>query len=395
MEGAFRVLATDEPDEDLATLAAELGRLHAMAGRLDAGSDRVELALRLAEMLWLPEVLCEALVTKAVILDNSGRVHEGLALVAYALELALEQDLASTALRAYNNLAETLARQSRYEDVLERAGQGVALARKVGDRVWEGILLDTTTYPLMMLGRWDEAVQRGTELGQLQGVSGPFGLILAAPLCEIHVHRGQVEEARRLLSRFARSASAADIEERTAFEAATAIVLRAEGRPAEALVAAEAAFEARDQLGPSSQAVKFGFVEAAEAALALGDLAKAEELLAIAEGLRPGQLSPYLHAQALRLRARLAAAQGDAGQVAGGYKGAAGLFQELGAPFWLAVTQLEHAKWLAAQGRRAEAGPLLDAAEPVFERLRAAPWGARLRTARRSLLAGVPAAGPG
>ena len=43
-------------------------------------------------------------------------------------------------------------------------------------------------------------------------------------------------------------------------------------------------------------------------------------------------------------------------------------------PFYLAVTQLEHAEWLAAQGASDEAEPLLAEAREIFERLEAAPW---------------------
>ena len=42
-----------------------------------------------------------------------------------------------------------------------------------------------------------------------------------------------------------------------------------------------------------------------------------------------------------------------------GFKTAAGGFREYNFPFWLAVTELEHGEWLAAQGRGAEAEPLL------------------------------------
>jgi len=38
------------------------------------------------------------------------------------------------------------------------------------------------------------------------------------------------------------------------------------------------------------------------------------------------------------------------------------------------VTQLEHGEWLAGQGRRDEAEPLLAEARETFERLEAAPW---------------------
>jgi hypothetical protein len=57
-----------------------------------------------------------------------------------------------------------------------------------------------------------------------------------------------------------------------------------------------------------------------------------------------------------------------------GYKAAAGGFREYNFPFWLAVAQLEHAEWLAAHGRGAEAEPLLTEAREIFERLQAIPW---------------------
>jgi hypothetical protein len=38
------------------------------------------------------------------------------------------------------------------------------------------------------------------------------------------------------------------------------------------------------------------------------------------------------------------------------------------------VTELEHAEWLAAEGRREEAEPLLASARETFEQLKATPW---------------------
>ena len=54
MTSAFEILKHDEPDEDLAMLAAQLGRLHFFAGHLDEAADTIELALGVAESLWLP-----------------------------------------------------------------------------------------------------------------------------------------------------------------------------------------------------------------------------------------------------------------------------------------------------------------------------------------------------
>ena len=55
MEEAFAVLTGDEPDADLATLAAELGRLHFFKGEIDLAAERIDTAIEIAESLWLPE----------------------------------------------------------------------------------------------------------------------------------------------------------------------------------------------------------------------------------------------------------------------------------------------------------------------------------------------------
>ena len=54
-----------------------------------------------------------------------------------------------------------------------------------------------------------------------------------------------------------------------------AVVRRAEGRPADALAAAERAFAFRDELSIVETGVKLSLIEAVEAALALRDLDKA------------------------------------------------------------------------------------------------------------------------
>ena len=43
-------------------------------------------------------------------------------------------------------------------------------------------------------------------------------------------------------------------------------------------------------------------------------------------------------------------------------------------PFWLALTELEHAESLIGEGRADEAEPLLAEAREIFERLKATPW---------------------
>jgi tetratricopeptide (TPR) repeat protein len=160
-------------------------------------------------------------------------------------------------------------------------------------------------------------------------------------------------------------------------------LLRAQGQHAEALGAAERALATLGELAITDPRIKHGLVEAIEAALALPDLDKAEELLAIPASLEPGELTPFLQANTARLRARLDAARGNPEQVEERFRSAASLFREFDLVFHLAVTQLEHAEWLAGQGRAKDAQPLLVEARETFDRLQATPW--LLRAARVTL----------
>src|SRR5207248_6520777 len=108
-------------------------------------------------------------------------------------------------------------------------------------------------------------------------------------------------------------------------------------------------------------------------ALAMGDAATADELLAVVEGMPPGLRPPYLEAQARRLRARV---QGNE-PVAGGYAAAAGQFHDMEIPFWEAVSRLEQAEALVAVGEGEAAAEPLRAARAEFERLEARRWLAR------------------
>ena len=90
--------------------------------------------------------------------------------------------------------------------------------------------------------------------------------------------------------------------------------------------------------------------------------------------LRAGDQTPFQRAQAARFGARLEIARGEADGVERGFKSAVGLYREIGTPFWLAMTLLEHSEWLVDQGRAEDAKPLLNEARDIFVRLRATPW---------------------
>src|SRR5439155_4667084 len=122
---------------------------------------------------------------------------------------------------------------------------------------------------------------------------------------EIHLHRGQLEDAHAVLDLFAYLDGTDDTQNRAQHAAARAAVLRADGLLVEALAAGGDAAAMAADLHIGFQGVKQGLVEAAESALALGERERVSELLAGVETLKPGLRPPYLEAQAHRIRARL------------------------------------------------------------------------------------------
>jgi class 3 adenylate cyclase/tetratricopeptide (TPR) repeat protein len=387
MDRSFQVLKDDPPDEDLAMLAAQVGRFFFFAGERDLAAERIEQALEIAEPMWFPEVLSQALNTKSLILLAKGRRREGIALLKYALEVALENDLGSAALRAYNNLSELVSQADQYEEARDIVGRGLSLARKLGNRFWERILLGQS-YPLMALGDWDQVLAQGRELA-VENISTARGAFLSSlgVVPQIHLARGDLEGAKRPLKLFEDARDSDDVQERSNYALGTALIDMAEGHPADALAHAIAAMELSEAQGWGSETAKEAFGAAVEAALALGDTAKAEELISFVEDLPPGYVPQMIRAHCSRFRGRLAAIEGAAERAEQEFKAAAGSFRELATPFPLAVTQLEYAEWLVQEGRAEEAAPLLSEARGTFERLGATPWLERVDRAGAGRLA--------
>ncbi len=386
MERSFDVLANEERSFGLAMLAAQLARVLFFSGRSEEAMARNELALEIAEALELPEVLSHALNSKSVFLDALGRHQEARLLLRYALDLALENDLSEAALRAYNNLAGQADFGARPREALEHVRAMSELAQRVGDRESgrqaRGWIVDL----LGELGEWDEAVALAQERGA-EAVSGQPRAALDAIPFFIFLERGELEEARRRLDEFAGSVDQSDRQARAAYSFREARMLLAERRPAEALAAADDALAG--QLGIGYWTTEAGLEAALEAATAVGDAAKVDELLSIIEGAQPGHVSPRMRAFGARFGAHRAARQGHSATASAGFLAAADLFRKIETPFELAVVQLEHAEWLVSEGRAEEAAAYAAEAREIFERLRATPWLERLDRLPTAVAAGV------
>jgi class 3 adenylate cyclase len=367
LERAFEVISGDEPDEDLAEISARLANMYFNSGDLERAGERAELALDIAEAHGYPKTLAMALGAKAFAAHSRGHLEEAIALMKHELSIALEHDLAEEASSSYFILSDASFHRDRYADALEYLRESIAFSRRIGNRPYEWSALAESTYALFMLGRWDEALDVTEELREEQVRSGGMFLSLLSGPLEIHLHRGQLAEARQLFALFSDLEGSTDLQERVCFYGATAALHRAEGRLREALDIGRRADEGVPTLRLSHQAIEQGVVEALEAAVALDDRDAASELLREIETLPPGRRPPLLDAHAHRFRARL---DGDAAQ----FELAAARFREIGIPFWLAVSLVEHAELPTSEARDEEASPLLSEAREIFERLQATPW---------------------
>jgi hypothetical protein len=186
----------------------------------------------------------------------------------------------------------------------------------------------------------------------------------------IHVRRGELNEAESLLHDLGAAEESDDVQGRVQYASSAGLLLTARGRHREALETIRAR---TSELGIDNLIQKEAVVNALDAALMASSDDDAEELLAMLESLQPGEFTPYLRAQASRLRARFQTSKGSDEEVEAGFKLAAGLFRELSMPFWLGTTLLEHGEWLVRAGRTAEAEPLLSEARDIFQRLEARP----------------------
>jgi class 3 adenylate cyclase/tetratricopeptide (TPR) repeat protein len=372
LEPALAALEAAGTPPDIAHVAAQLGRYLIFSGEDERALPYLERALTLAEALDQPETLAEAMNSKGVALANRRhRMREGTVLLEGALAIALENDLYSAALRAYNNRGAFLWVLGKFRAAVANAEQGLELARRIGDRQWESTFLAGPAGFWMMLGLWDKALALAAEAEALAPNEFVRGLVLQ--IAPIHLHRGDVDSARRLLAASESSASSENASWAGVYALTEAQIHAAEGRRDEALAAVERAMALRAQAAGSQGLIRFVALDA------VADFAgdeKLRELLDVVDELNPGEQGPYMRAQKTRFRARLAEHDAETELAA-----AERLFEEAEMPFYVAVTRLERAKVLLEDGRADEAAPLLEQARETFEQLGARPWLERVDSA--------------
>ena len=375
MEEAFASLADDEPGAELAELAEALGRVRWFLGDTDGGAERLERALEIAEALVLPETLVHALNTKHLLLAEAGRHEEALALLERAIELGRAYDLGEPLNRALFNLSYQLHARDRFTEAIESDLELIERSRRQGDRVQEQSVLGHLAYSRWMLGELESFRE---SLEQITHVDTHATAARMTHGAQLALLQGDVGGARAALKGGAVLRDTGEVQMRASYRGTEAAVLRAEGRPLEALDAARDVLEMYPM--PRHPWYKQAWIEACEAGLELGDPKQTEELLLGLAQLSPSERTPLLVAEEARFRGRLLALRGDRQGAAELLARAVEGFRALHTPYALAIALVEQAE-LGAE----DPAPLLAEAREIFEQLGAKPWLERVDAAERPL----------
>ena len=371
MEDAFSVLAGDEPDADVAELAAQLGRLHFFSGNRAVASERIEFALDIAEDLGIPATLSSALNTKSLVLYHRPRESE--ALLRQALAIALDADLVSEALRAYNNILVALDSHDRVEEMAPVTEEALALARRRGDRFWETRLAANLVEDHRLTGEWDEAVTLGETIDFGEGTADVGLAVAVYSLLEIAVDRGDEERARSLLARLPMDVESSDQQQRSLALGRHQVEAELDGEYQRALAAVDSGIRLTLEVRNAGVIADL-LAHACLYARASGDHARALAASAAVDSLPANAHTRAMDSQLYRLRANAAAAAGDDASAAEAYGIALANARNLGYRYWLSPVLYDYGRWLVISGREEEGRPLLDEAREHFEHMRATSW---------------------
>jgi class 3 adenylate cyclase/tetratricopeptide (TPR) repeat protein len=364
---ALDVLSADEPSEDVARLAAEVGRLHFFRGEADAAMRRVEQALVIAESRELPEVLSEALNTKSLILRE--RPRESRALIREALAVALEHDLVGAALRAYNNLAADAWMRERYDECRQWGTEGLELARSRGHRLSVVSFAALKALFLLEDGEWDGAFALADELLPQQPSANATVVTVQIRLAAAALDRDDRQEARRRLDLVAPEVlQTTDLQLRSVGHEYEAVRSIDEGRVDDALHACRLAIEGELRLNDVQRAA--GALRWARAvADEFGCVSALAELVALFDDVPENWRTRRTVANLEHARALLAAHAGEGDDATHAFGVALAATRSTGDRWLTAEILTDYGRFLTGSGRAEEAEPLLEEAQELSERM--------------------------
>ena len=377
MREALAILGDDELDPDVAALWCDLGRALLFTGHAEEAGELFDRSLGAAEALELHELTCRALDLKAIHMEYLGRFAEARALHEAAFEIS-QRHRVSRGHVALTNLAVLLVTQDM-PGAVEACERGLAASRRRGDRSGESLAIGNLMAAWLYTGDWEASAElAGRALAEdldrpdVEYIHQQHGLL--------RVFRGELDAARLSLEGAAALGPRADIEARHAYVTLDGLLAIAAGDQERGLeLLAATAREGFESQGASSENVRLAWPGAVGAALALGRLGEARELVELLARMSPGLVAPLLRAELERARGLLAAAEGEAGKAEESLAAAVEALTELDYPFWVARATADLAELMIANGRGTEAALRLERVIEDLVELRAEPELTRAR----------------
>jgi tetratricopeptide (TPR) repeat protein len=358
-------------------LTQALGMAHNYLGELDTARRYIESTLLIAEALGDKERVLTAMTHWSNIWIVAGLPTAGLAVLGRAVELARELQQPTALVRPLVNTA--AFHGARDLDVAtEAALEAYRLAQQTGNTPMAGIAIANALDFLWSAGRW-------SELKDLLDNSLPeeadASMVASFQAVARWVAEATGGEFAELPAEVVALEGSDDLQARAwGLSAVAAGLLRADEQAQRAELALQATKTAYSWSRTDDDFV-YHWTVCVEAGVAAGDTELVAKALDMVEQLPRGLVTPYVHAEMLRLRGLAGLESADPAAVEADLRAAIDELGAFGVPFRRAQAQLALGRLLVKQGRGDEAAEAIQRARETFEALGAKPWVARAEAA--------------
>ena len=369
------------PDPVVAALDGQLARAYVENEEPRRGIEVAERVLDAAEHRDLVAILAATLVTKGAALGSLGRLREGIGVIRAGEELARDNGLHTIQLRA---LIERGIFQGEIDIAASLDGmrEGLALARRVGDRSAMLRFINNVGYTAFLAGDWDGALAE-LDAGLAEDLERADRILLLGNALIVHACRGE-PVADGLAELELAITGDTDVGLITSVEDPKANAALAEGRLDDARVAWRRLAERIAAAAPS------GFYQAARPALWDGDVAAVQTDLAALDAT--GVHGRVVEVRRMTIRAGLAALEGRTADALGLYREALRGWRDVGQTWDEALTGIDMATLL--EPSEPEVRSAAESTRAILMRLGAKPFLQRLDAAMaRSTSAESPSTG--
>jgi ATP/maltotriose-dependent transcriptional regulator MalT len=158
LDQAMTLLPADQVTRAHAVVLASLASSLMRTTDMGAAAPTAQRAVEAARAVGAAAEEADACITLGLARSYLGDGEEGLAAIRAGLDLALDLDPPTIALRGYVNLSDVLEFLGRHAEAAQTASEGLALAARVGlARTFGSYLTGNLAESLLRLGRWADA----------------------------------------------------------------------------------------------------------------------------------------------------------------------------------------------------------------------------------------------